>query len=138
MIRAFALELLCLFYFPRNATVPILWPLLLARPATTSARCSQTSCLVRILPHLVPFRRVSYVLFDASSLMSLRPVFSPSYASPLGPSLTQAPPPVPMLPMAKLIMHRHVLIALFHFDLPTWLTQYCASLIGFRPIPITR
>ena len=69
---------------------------------------------------MAPLRHVSYVLLEHPSLICLSvgyliaPPPSPTSLSP-----TQAPLVTPMLPMAGLIMHRHVLIALFRFHLPT-------------------
>ncbi len=59
-------------------------------------------------------------------------------SSQTSPSPTQTPLVAPMLLMAGLVMHRHVLIALFRSTCPLWQTQYCASLIVFRHIPTTR
>ena len=77
---------------------------------------------VRTLSHLVPLRHVSYVLFERSSLICLSVSFFSLILNfiALPPRLrAQAPPAVPMLPMKKLIMHRHVPIGLFRFHLPT-------------------
>ena len=105
--------------FQRNLRGPL-------SSATTSARRSQTGYLVRVLSHLVPLRHVNYVLFERPSLICLSVGFlslilnlaalppSPTRLSP-----TQAPLVAPMLPMAGLIMHQHVPIALFRSHLPT-------------------
>ena len=69
---------------------------------------------------MAPLCHVSYVLFEHPSLicLSVGYLIAPP-PSPTSPSPTQAPLVTPMLPMAGLVMHRHVLIALFRFHLPT-------------------
>ena len=76
-----------------------------------------------ILSHLVLLRQV---LFECPSLICLSVGFLSLILniialppSPTSPPPTQAPLVAPVLPMAGLIMHRHVLTALLRFHLPT-------------------
>ena len=89
--------------------------------AITGTRCSQNGYLVTTLLHLIPLRHVSHMLFDCPPLICLSVRFL-SFMLNL----------IALPPIAKLSMYRHILIALFRSQLPTWLTQYPASLIVFR------
>ena len=80
--------------------------------AYTIALGAFSSCQLRV------FRRFIAHLSPSSFPYLIVNLIAPP-PSPMSPSLTQAPPAAPMLPMEKLIMHQHVLIALFRFDLPS-------------------
>ena len=87
-------------------------PLLLPRPATTSARCLQkwyTVCIYRLGPYSSSYlRAVRQSISLISDLIALLP-------SPTSPSSTEAPSATPILSIAKMVVHRHVRIAIFRF-----------------------
>ena len=64
------------------------------------------------------FERPSLICLSVGFLSLIHDLIA-SPLSPTSPSPTEAPLVAPMLPMAGLIIHRHVLIGLFRFHLPT-------------------